>query len=67
MPRGADAVIMVGIQSSTIERSHRVVQPRCRPAERVRRHDLASGETVLRRGKMLTSREIGVLAAIGLA
>ena len=29
--------------------------------------DIARGETVLRAGQLLTSREIGVLAAIGLA
>lgn len=67
VPRGADAVVMV---------EHAEV---CGPALRVGRAvtagsnvsfagtDITAGETVLRRGELLTSRDTGVLAAIGVA
>ena len=70
VPRGADAVVMV--EQTEIERGERL-------ALRIRRSmtagqnitfagtDIARGETVLRAGVRLTSREIGVLAAIGRA
>ena len=73
LPRGADAVLMV-------EHSELVVvedgQPMAleltrplTPGENVSYAgtDIARGETVLRAGTHLTSREIGVLAALGLA
>jgi putative molybdopterin biosynthesis protein len=71
MPRGADAVVMVE-HTETCE----LVDG---PAVAVRRaampgqfvsfagSDLARGETVLRAGQALTSREIGMLAAVGAA
>jgi putative molybdopterin biosynthesis protein len=70
LPRGADAVLMV-------EHSDHVDapgEPRLEikrpvtPGENVSYAgtDIARGETVLRAGTLLTSREIGVLAAIGL-
>ena len=71
VPRGADAVVM--IEFTETEPSHEL------PAITVRRSvsegeqitfagtDVAQGETVLRAGQILTSREIGVLAAIGRA
>jgi putative molybdopterin biosynthesis protein len=71
VPRGADAVVM-------IEHTGLVETPQG-PAIDVRRaagagqfvafagSDMARGETVLRRGQQLSSREIGILAACGIA
>jgi molybdopterin molybdotransferase/putative molybdopterin biosynthesis protein len=71
LPRGADAVLMV-------EHSELVDFPDG-PRVEIRRPltggenvsyastDIARGETVLRAGQRLTSREIGVLAALGLS
>lgn len=67
LPRGADAVLMV--EHSDIDdagqtmRVHRSIAA----GENVTfaGTDIAKGETVLRAGQMLTSRELGVLAAIG--
>ena len=69
LPRGADAVLMVehseladvaGVPSVEIRRP-------LTPGENVSHAgtDVARGETVLRAGQQLTSREIGVLAALG--
>ena len=72
LPRGADAVVMV-------EHTDLVVAPDGARSVEVSRAvtagdnvsyagtDIARGETVLRAGQVLTSREIGVLAAIGIA
>ena len=72
LPRGADAVVMV-------EHTEVVVDPNGTHAVHISRAvsagenvsyagtDIARGETVLRAGQVLTSREIGVLAAIGIA
>ncbi len=68
LPRGADAVIMVEQTEATDEGG-----VECRSAVPSGQNvtfagtDIARGETVLRPGQRLTSREIGVLAAIGLA
>lgn len=67
LPRGADAVVMVehtdpapgGIAF------HRPIAPGQFVAGAG--SDIARGETALRRGRLLTAREIGVLAALGLA
>jgi len=71
VPRGADAVVMV-------EHTETCEAPGG-PAIEIRRaaaagqfisfagSDLARGETVLRAGQVLTSREIGMLAAVGIA
>jgi putative molybdopterin biosynthesis protein len=71
IPRGADAVVM-------IEHTELLDEPG-RPAIDVRRaaapgqfvsyagSDIARGETVLRRGTRVSSREVGMLAACGLA
>jgi putative molybdopterin biosynthesis protein len=71
IPRGADAVVMVEYTD--------LVETRDGPAINVRRavgpgqfvsfagSDIARGETVLRRGQRLGSREIGMLAACGIA
>jgi putative molybdopterin biosynthesis protein len=68
LPRGADAVIMVEQTEATddgaIECRNSVA-----PGQNVTfaGTDIAMGETVLHRGQRLTSREVGVLAAVGLA
>jgi putative molybdopterin biosynthesis protein len=71
VPRGADAAVMVEY-TDTREAGARVLVEVRRPAapgEHIAHAggDIASGETVLRAGQVLTSREIGSLAAIGLA
>ena len=71
LPRGADAVLMVEhselIESDSGQRVH-IGRP-LTAGENVSYAgtDIARGETVLRAGQQLTSREIGVLAALGLA
>jgi putative molybdopterin biosynthesis protein len=72
LPRGADAVVMVehtevittGGDEPMVEVSRAVTA-----GENVSYAgtDIARGETVLRAGQVLSSREIGVLAAIGVA
>src|SRR5215468_4844015 len=71
IPRGADAVVM-------IEHTELIETPKG-PSIEVRRaatpgqflafagSDIARGETVLRRGQLIGSREIGILAACGIA
>jgi len=71
IPRGADAVVM-------IEHTELIETPKG-PTIEVRRaaapgqfvafagSDMARGETVLRRGQLIGSREIGILAACGIA
>jgi len=66
LPRGADAVIMVEQTETTREGGIE-----CRNSVASGQNitfagtDIAKGETVLRPGQVLTSRELGVLAAIG--
>ena len=66
LPRGADAVLMV--EHADVEAGGLVVRRPVTPGAGVSfaGTDIAAGETVLRRGERLTSRETGVLAAIGL-
>jgi len=69
LPRGADAVLMVEHSEFVGPADNRLVEVR-RPltgGENVSyaSTDIARGETVLRAGQRLTSREIGVLAALG--
>ena len=70
VPRGADAVLMVEYSEVRPENElqievHRAIAPgeAIAPAG----GDIGLGETVLRAGTVLSSREIGVLAAVGLA
>ncbi len=65
LPRGADAVVMV--EHARVEGERLVVQRPVAPGAGVSfaGTDMAKGELVLRRGTRLTSRETGVLAAIG--
>ncbi len=67
LPRGADAVAMIEITS--IRGGELFVQKPVAPGTGVSfaGTDIARGELILRRGTRLTSRETGVLAAIGRA
>jgi putative molybdopterin biosynthesis protein len=72
VPRGADAVVMVEDTDLVETEEGDFFVDICRPAspgEFVSHAgtDVAKGETVLRTFQRLTSREIGVLAALGLA
>ena len=69
VPRGADAVVMVEHTEAYDHDGTTLIEVR-RPAApgqfiAFAGSDLARGETVLRAGQMLTSREIGMLAAVG--
>jgi molybdopterin molybdotransferase/putative molybdopterin biosynthesis protein len=71
VPRGADAVIMVEHTEAAEADGSTAIEVR-RPAAAGQfiafaGSDLARGETVLRAGQLLTSREIGMLAAVGRA
>ncbi len=70
IPRGADSVLMVEhseLVPSATGQAMEIRRP-LSPGENVSYAgtDIARGETVLRAGQQLTSREIGVLAALGL-
>jgi putative molybdopterin biosynthesis protein len=67
LPRGANAVVMVENTEvkGTIVSVVRPVTPGANVS--YAGTDIGRGETVLRRGDLLTSRETGVLAAIGVA
>lgn len=67
LPRGADAVVMV--EHTDVQGKEIVVSKSVNAGSGVSfaGTDITCGETVLRRGEILTSRETGVLAAIGVA
>src|SRR5580765_7084563 len=67
MPRGADAVVMV--EHAHVRSGELLVARAVTPGSGVSfaGTDITAGETVLRRGQRLTSRDTGVLAAIGVA
>ena len=70
-PRGADAIVMVE-HTETIDQAGALFVEIRRPAAAGQfiafaGSDLTRGETVLRTGQLLTSREIGMLAAVGRA
>ncbi len=67
LPRGADAVVMV--EHTDQQGSELLVRRAVTPGYGVAfaGTDIAAGETVLRSRQLLTSRETGVLAAIGVA
>jgi putative molybdopterin biosynthesis protein len=70
LPRGADAVVMIEHTELLAGDPPRVeVRKAILPGQFVAYAgtDLAKGETVLRRGQPLSSRELGVLAAVGFA
>lgn len=67
MPRGADAVVMVEhaeTRGSTLRIARAVTAG---SGISFAGTDITAGETVLRQGRLLTSRDTGVLAAIGVA
>jgi molybdopterin molybdotransferase/putative molybdopterin biosynthesis protein len=71
VPRGADAVIMVEHTEALDDDERTLIEVR-RPVAAGQfvafaGSDLARGETVLRAGQVLSSREIGMLAAVGCA
>lgn len=65
VPRGADAILM--IEHSEVRDQHVLIRRAVTPGSGVAfaGTDIATGETVLRAGSVLTSRETGVLAALG--
>jgi len=69
VPRGADAVVMVEHTDTRDQGSTTVIDVRRAVVSgqfiAFAGSDLARGETVLRAGHVLTSREIGMLAAVG--
>jgi molybdopterin molybdotransferase/putative molybdopterin biosynthesis protein len=67
LPRGADAVLPV--EASDLEGDEVVIRRALTPGSAVTwtGTDIARGEIVIRAGSRITSREIGVLAALGLA
>ncbi len=67
VPRGADAVVMV--EHAEVRGGElRVARPvTAGSGISFAGTDITAGETVLRRGRLLTSRDTGVLAAIGVA
>ena len=71
VPRGADAVVMVEHTETQDEGDAIIIDVRRAAASgqfiAFAGSDLARGETVLRAGQVLTSREIGMLAAVGTA
>lgn len=71
LPRGADAVVMVE-HTEVADGSGTLSVAIAKPASpgafvAAAGSDIGRGETVLRQGQIVTSREIGVLAAVGLA
>lgn len=66
LPRGADSIVMV--ENTVIEGEHVVISRSVTPGRFVTfaGTDVAQGEVVLRAEDSLTSRETGVLAAMGL-
>jgi putative molybdopterin biosynthesis protein len=67
VPRGADAAVMIEY-TDTIDGALCLRRP-VSPGANITfaGTDIGRGETVLRRGELLTSRETGVLAALGIA
>lgn len=65
VPRGADAILM--IEHSEVQQDQLLIHRAMTPGFGISfaGTDIARGETVLRAGTVLTSRETGVLAAIG--
>jgi putative molybdopterin biosynthesis protein len=75
VPRGADAVVMVEHAMQTVHAPSAAFDLKLQITRAVTAGsgvsfagtDITAGETVLRRGQLLTSRDTGVLAAIGIA
>jgi putative molybdopterin biosynthesis protein len=67
VPRGADAVVMVEYAESRGRELRIARAVTAGSGVSFAGTDITAGETVLRRGRQLTSRDTGVLAAIGVA
>jgi putative molybdopterin biosynthesis protein len=67
MPRGADAVVMIEHADTHGHEVHVARAVTAGSGVSFAGTDMTAGETVLRRGHVLTSRDTGVLAAIGVA
>jgi putative molybdopterin biosynthesis protein len=69
VPRGADAVVMVEQTEFRPDGFEIDLAQPARPGQFIgyAGADMASGETVLRKGMLVTAREIGMLAACGIA
>jgi putative molybdopterin biosynthesis protein len=67
VPRGADAVVMVEHAEASGRRLRIARAATAGSGVSFAGTDITRGETVLRRGQCLTSRDTGVLAAIGVA
>jgi putative molybdopterin biosynthesis protein len=67
MPRGADAVVMVEHSDVVSDHVHILRAVTAGSGVSFAGTDITAGETVLRRGTILTSRDTGVLAAIGVS
>jgi putative molybdopterin biosynthesis protein len=67
IPRGANAVVMV--EQSDPDGPNIVIRRAIAPGQNIgfAGSDIAQGETLLRHGNLISSREIGMLAACGLA
>ncbi len=67
VPRGADAVVM--IEHTDADGADLLIRRPVSPGANISGAgtDIGRGETVLRHGELLTSRETGVLAALGVA
>jgi len=65
VPRGADAVVMVEYAETRGRELQIAKAVTAGSGVSFAGTDIAAGETVLRRGQLLTSRDTGVLAAIG--
>lgn len=67
LPRGANAVVM--IEYTDVREGRLLIRRPVAPGANITftGTDMGQGETVLRRGELLTARETGVLAALGLA
>src|SRR5262245_617762 len=67
IPRGADAVVMVEHAETRAESLRILRAVTAGSGVTFAGTDITAGETVLRRGQLLTSRDTGVLAAIGVS
>src|ERR1700735_4350044 len=67
VPRGADAVVMVEYAEARVRELRIARAVTAGSGVSFAGTDITAGETVLRRGEVLTSRDTGVLAAIGVA
>ncbi|MEM3133072.1 MAG: molybdopterin biosynthesis protein [Candidatus Caldarchaeum sp.] len=67
IPRGANAVVMVEFTKKTSENTVQVFRP-VSPAENIAQagSDISVGDIILRKGSLITPREIAVLTSVGI-